>query len=86
MISSRPLDFPAFLDPVRTDPATRRQMFAVLLGHLAAVFQDAPQPSVGNPVRHLSAFSLPFNEAAPAQARQVIRHLALTHPECVDEL
>lgn len=73
-------------DPFGADATTRGQMVAVLLGQLTAVFQDAPHPSVGNPVRHLAASALGFDEAAPPQTRQVIRHPALTDAQRVDQL
>src|SRR5262245_29801404 len=77
---------PLSLGPVGTDPATRHQVRAVLVGELASVFQDASHAPVGDAVRHLAAGALGLDEAAPPQTGKMVRHLALTDPECVDEL
>lgn len=61
-------------------------MLAVLLGQLTALLQDAPHPPVGNPIRHLATGTLRVDEAAPPQTRQVIRDLALTNPQRVNQL
>src|SRR5262249_46329598 len=81
-----PMCCSSLLDPVRADPAARTQVLAVLVGELPALLQDAPHPSIGDAVGHVTARPLPFDEAAPAQARQVIGDLALTDTERVDEL
>jgi hypothetical protein len=73
-------------NPVGTDAATRREMFAVLFGQFTALLQDSPHPSVRNSVRHLAAGTLGFDEAAPPQTREVVRDLALSNPERVNEL